>query len=282
MNEDTNALPAIDWCARWRNMYDREKQQSESLRNWQARDPDPWRARAKSFASASSRTKQPDYFLQFVLPHLKPDDQLLDIGAGAGRHSIYLAQQGWKVTAVEPSAAMRSQLESRLDDSSRDQLQIVAESWPNTTVESCDVAICAHALYGVREIEPFLRQMDAVSQQACFILIGFQQPSYYSAPVWERIYAQKRLRLPGALECINVLYQLGISANLNLLPASRYSFANREEALDDLAWRLQIQPDSALWEGLQSVIDDMLIEDKDGRLVTADQPKHVAVIWWQK
>lgn len=282
MNQDMDALQAIDWCARWHSMYDREKQQSESLSNWQSNPSDPWQARAKSFAKASGRAKQPDSFLQFVLPHLKADDQLLDIGAGAGRHSIYLAQQGWQVTAVEPSAAMRNQLESRLDSSSRAKLQIVAESWPSAAVERCDVAICAHALYGVREIEPFLRRMDAVSQRACFILLGFQQPSYYSAPFWERIYGQKRLPLPGALECFNALYQLGIAANLSLLPASRYSFASRDEALDDLAWRLQIRPDSPLWERLQSAIDELLIEDSDGRLSTAQQPKHIAVIWWLK
>lgn len=273
---------AIDWFSIWRDMYDQEKQQSESLRNWKAKEQDPWRSRAKSFATASGRASQPDHFLQFVLPQLRPDDQLLDIGAGAGRHSIYLAQEGWQVTAIEPSGAMREQLEARSDQQARERLQIIPESWPSGTIDGCDVTICSHALYGVREIEPFLRRMDEVSRRACFILIGFQQPSFYSAPFWERIYKQERLRLPGALECFNALYQLGIAANLTLLPASRYSFASRDEALNDLEWRLQIQQDSALWERLQSAIDDLLIEDSDGRLSTAHQPKHVAVIWWQK
>jgi SAM-dependent methyltransferase len=280
--QDTKGSPqSLDWFAIWRDMYDQEKQQSESLRNWKANERDPWRARAKSFATASGRTAQPDHFLQFVIPQLREGDHILDIGAGAGRHSIYLAQQGWQVTAIEPSAAMREQLTARIDERTHNQLQIVAESWPSATIESCDVAICSHALYGVREIEPFLQRMHAISRRACFILIGFQQPSFYSAPFWERIYEEKRLRLPGALECFNALYQLGIAANLTLLPASRYSFVSREEALNDLEWRLQIQQDSPLWERLQSAINELLIEDSDGRLVTANQAQHVAVIWWQ-
>ncbi len=52
--------------------------------------------------------------MQLVLPHLQPSDRVLDIGAGAGRHAVYLAQQVAHVVAVEPSFAMRQQLERRL------------------------------------------------------------------------------------------------------------------------------------------------------------------------
>ena len=49
--------------------------------------------------------------------HLKLLDGLgrkvLDVGAGTGRIAVPLAQRGWKVTAVEPSAGMLQQLNTR-------------------------------------------------------------------------------------------------------------------------------------------------------------------------
>ena len=51
-----------------------------------------------------------------------------------------------------------------------------------------------------------------------------RQPSYVLSPFWEALYGEPRLPLPGALECLNVLYQLGIPAQLTLLPAKFFTY----------------------------------------------------------
>lgn len=41
--------------------------------------------------------------VHFIEKHLKPDDKILDLGAGAGEYSIYFSERGFDVSAVELS-----------------------------------------------------------------------------------------------------------------------------------------------------------------------------------
>jgi len=171
---------------------------------------------------------------------VKSGEVIADIGAGTGRHTLFLSRQVAQVIAVEPSASMRQHLEQRLDAANAKNVTVVPTSWPTADLPLGDIAICAHVAYGVREIEPFLSAMNAAARRACFVLIGFRQPSFVLAPFWEQIYGTPRCPLPGALECFNALHQLGIPARCDLLPASPYTFADRQEALEDLRWRLYL------------------------------------------
>jgi len=135
--------------------------------------------------------------------------------------------------------------------------------------------------YGVREIGPFLVRMDAIAHRACFILLGYRQPAYYINPFWNRVYGAPRAPLPGALECLNVLRQLGIAAQLTHLPASRYTFANEREALADLHWRLRLPSESAHDSILHAAIRDLLDCGPEGQLMPQNQPSHVAALWWE-
>ena len=220
--------------------------------------------------------------MRFVLPHLRPTDTVIDVGAGIGRHAVFLAQHVAHVIAVEPSPSMRGHLELRVAAEQADRVMVVPGRWPEAQVPPCDVAICAHVVYSIREIGPFLMGMDSVARRGCFVLVGFSSPSTYIAPLWERFYGEARAPLPGALECLNALYQLGIPAHLALLPASRYSFADEQEALEDMRWRLRCGGTSASDEAIRTAMRDLLERDSAGRLVPRNQPEHVAVLWWAR
>ena len=271
-----------DWLAIWRQMYDAERVQTDAVAP-PMREPvgDHWASQAARFAQATGRPAQPDHFMRLILPHLQPSDTVLDIGAGAGRHAVYLAQQVAQVVAVEPSFAMREQMERRLAAAPNSSVTIVPERWPDADVPACDVAICAHVVYGVREIDPFLVRMNAIARRACFILLGYRQPAYYINPFWNRVYGEPRAPLPGAQECLNVLHQLGIAAQLVHLPASRYTFADEREALADLRWRLRLPSESAHDAALHAAMRDLLDCGPEGQLMPQNQPTQVAALWWE-
>lgn len=54
------------------------------------------------YRSGEHTTKEPSPFLRTAIKDLKPG-RALDIACGVGRHAIYLAKSGWKVTAVDTS-----------------------------------------------------------------------------------------------------------------------------------------------------------------------------------
>jgi SAM-dependent methyltransferase len=263
-------------------MYDEERAQAEQMTApGFVQEPDCWAQRAGHFASAARRVPQPDYFMQFLLPHLHPTDTVIDIGAGTGRYEPTLAGAVAQVLAVEPSPAMRSELERLLVEQRLDRVHIVPESWPDADVPQCDVAIAAHVLYGVREIAPFLQRMDMVARRACFLLLSLQHPAAFISAFWERLRGVARLPLPGALECLNVLHQIGIPAQLSLIPvSSRFRYADHQEALDDIRWRLRFPADAANDAAIAAAIADLLERDENGRLVPRDQSPYTAVIWW--
>ncbi|MFL5801316.1 MAG: class I SAM-dependent methyltransferase [Roseiflexaceae bacterium] len=278
------AAGGYDWLATWRRMYDEERAQAE-----QATPPDFsvgadfWAGQAGRFATAASQVPQPDSFMQFLLPQLRPTDRLLDIGAGTGRYEPALARAVAELLALEPSPAMREQLEQRIAEEQLGQVRVIAEGWPEAAVPPCDVAIAAHVLYGVREVGPFLRGMDAVARRACFLLLGYQHPASFISPFWERLHGAPRLPLPCALECLNALYQLGIPAQLALVPvARRFSYASEEAALIDIRWRLRQPPEPQRDAIIRDAIRDLMDRDAEGRLLPRGLPEQMAVIWWAR
>ena len=56
------------------------------------------------YRSGEDLTKEPSALLRKAIAELDPG-RALDLACGVGRHAIYLARNGWKVTAVDSSRA---------------------------------------------------------------------------------------------------------------------------------------------------------------------------------
>ena len=288
MHHDGYSSGGHDWLATWRRMYDSERDQAEQLKvPGFSSAADCWSGQADRFAAAARRAPQPDGFMRFLLPRLRPDDRLIDIGAGTGRYEPLLAGAVAEVLAIEPSASMRGQLERRVAEEvaagARGKVRIIAAGWPEADVPDCDIAIAAHVLYGVREIEPFLERMDAAARRACFLLLAFRHPSSFISPFWERLHGAPRLPLPGALECLSALYQLGIPAQLSLVPVTnRFSYPDEQEALADLRWRLRVPATPEYDRTIRAAMAELLEQGEGGSLAPRGLPQQVAVVWWER
>jgi FkbM family methyltransferase len=55
---------------------------------------------------------------------------VLDVGPGPGRHTLPLARVTRRVTAVEPSAAMREQLTAAIERERLRNVEVVPAEWP--------------------------------------------------------------------------------------------------------------------------------------------------------
>ncbi len=190
-----HAAGGHDWIATWRRMYDEEREQAEQITPpGFAVGADFWAGQAGRFASAANQAPQPDGFMQFLLPQLRPTDRLLDIGAGTGRYEPILARAVAELLALEPSAAMRERLEQRIAEEQLGRVQVIAEGWPGAAVPPCDIVIAAHVLYSVREIEQFLRRMDEVAQRPASCCWAIATPPRLSAPSGSASMASRACR----------------------------------------------------------------------------------------
>ena len=53
---------------------------------------------------------------KFIKEYLKPDSKILEVGAGTGRYSLYYANKGYDVTAIEYVNHNVDMLKSKITD----------------------------------------------------------------------------------------------------------------------------------------------------------------------
>ncbi len=283
MNGTTNhTAGGYNWLDIWRQMYDAERAQAEArTADDFGRSGDHWERRAARFATATRRTPQPDPFMQVLLPHLRPDDTVLDVGAGSGRYIPVLARHTRHVIAVEPSPAMREHLEQRVAEEKLTNVEIVAATWPLDGSPQADVVLSAHVVYAVREIGPFLQAIHAAARRQCALFLMIRHRNAALSPLWQQFHGEPRLRLPAAIETINVLYQLGIAATLETVFAAASSYTNMNEAIHDIRQVLRFGPHHPSDTVLEAALEQFLVKHDDGSLSLPNQAGRAAVVQWE-
>jgi SAM-dependent methyltransferase len=244
---------------------------------------DYWGRRATCFhqQTRAAADLPPDPFLTLVLARVDAATTVLDVGAGAGRHTLPLARRARQVRALEPSEAMRRFLQEEIAARRLTNVEVVAQAWPADRIEAADVVICAHVLYPIAELEPFLRGLDDAARRACFLLLrsdGF--------PVWEgywrRVRGQDRLPEPGLVEAYNACCQIGLRPSVTMFEVeTTMEWRSAEEALRDLATRLFMAESSPLSPRLREVVTHDLHPTEGGYGIGPYRTR-LGVLWWEK
>ena len=273
---------SLDWAGRWRALIaGRDTQRGVARRDG---DPerDPWTSRADRFAAHSEHLPADDPLLAHLRVEIRPGDTLLDVGAGTGRYALPLAALARRVIAVEPSPAMRRHLAARVAAAGAGNVAIVGAPWPEAETEMADVTLCAHVVYGVREIAPFLRELDRRTRRLCLIGIRVDQhPGLHELA--RALFGEERVCQPALLHLYNVLAELGIIADVRVLPASGgFRFAEREEAVAHYRDRLRVPPAGPIEEHLRAILAERLVREADGRWRWPGQSPRNAIVSWAK
>lgn len=273
----------LDWLAIWRDMYDAERHQGEAATHPDMeRSADQYATAAARFARNAKRIPQPDAFMRWLLPMLNPGESLIDIGAGSGRYVSPLAQAGHAVIAVEHSPSMRAEMHARVADESLADVTVVADTWPTATPLQADVVFAAHVLYAVRDIAPFVNAMQQSARRMCVLLLGARHPTTPVLPLWQAVHGDARLPLPAAYECLAALAQLGIAAQMTVLPANApIRYASLAEAVAETCFRLRLPYDDVHRAQITALIQREWHIDAQGEVVVPQPVPPNVVIWWQ-
>lgn len=270
----------VDWANNWRRKVE-ARQAADSARV--GAGSNRWDDRAQRFARLTrSLDRSSDPFLLALKHAARPADTVLDVGAGAGRYALPLAPDVTRVTAVEPSAGMRSQLEREAAAQGLTNISIVAAGWEEAHVDPHDIAFVAHVLYFVRDVVPFLEKLDRSARRACYILHRVEDLTAPLAPLWREIWGRERPPEPGFLDLYNLLFAVGIRANVQLTDrafAARYD--SFDEAMEEARQLLGLAPDEHSHDGrIRTLLSEALVE-RDGRLGFPSGPQ-MAIIRWAK
>lgn len=155
----------------------------------------------------------PGHLLDRILQFLKPEDKVLDIGAGAGAFAIPMAKACQRVTAVEPSAGQITRLNENALRERVGNLVIIPQRWENINLEEIgqhDLVLAAYS-FEMKEIESALEKMCRAARGYCFFVHGAGHD--LMAPINEILNV---VTGPDYIYLYNVLYQMGHRANIEI------------------------------------------------------------------
>jgi 2-polyprenyl-3-methyl-5-hydroxy-6-metoxy-1,4-benzoquinol methylase len=270
-----------DWAALWRELVE-VKARGRGTRNEAEETPDLWGARAREYdESVRRRWTTPDSSRRFVLSRLRPDDTVLDIGAGTGSWSALLARGARRVTAVEPSAAMTGVMRRNLTAEGISNVEIVQGAWPEVAVDPHDVSLCSHAMYGYPDLPVFVRTMIASTRRLCVLILRAPSLDGVLAEAARHIWGQP-LDSPNFAIAYNVLLQMGLYPSVLMEDAglwNRRPSETPDEALASLKRHFGLRHTSRHDQYLQDLLRRRL-DWRDGR---GTWPREVrsALVYWE-
>lgn len=248
MKNSVERLAGTDWAQHWSQLV---RARSEAAGSHG--DPGYWDRRAPSFAR-STRARV-DELLAILEPYLSARKTLIDVGAGAGRHALPLAERLEWVTAVEPSEGMRALI------SPRDNMTVVASSWEDAEVAPADLVICSHVMYGVEDPVPFIAKLDRAARERVFVMMREDQLPHPVTALRERMVGDPDPPMPRFSELFMLLMQMGIAPDVDFI---RYRvvqrYADIDEAVSDCRPLLGKDWDEAK---MRSMLAEMLAREGD-------------------
>jgi SAM-dependent methyltransferase len=207
--------PLADALEDWRQCIAGNRAQVDRMREV-ADGSDFYAPVTRAFRAPDPR-QQHEPTLDVLRNLLRPGDSVLDIGAGGGRYALPLALDAAEVLAVDPSKAMLRTLQDGLLTRHRIQnVRAIHSAWPMTDPPGVDIALAAHVLYDIDDVEPFLAAMEASARRLCVLVMAEETPPTPIDRLWPEVHGEPRVELPALPELLALLLARGTLFDLTL------------------------------------------------------------------
>ena len=249
-----------------------------------------WDKRADGFTKRINRVKDgeprdKDDYISKMLDRIpvNPEWTVLDIGCGPGTLAIPLAQEVKSVTALDISPEMLKNLKANAERVGLDNIRYINASWEDAAakhqVDVHDVVVASRSLMS-GDIKTALEGVIAATGRAAYITfpvvhLPFDFEAY-------KAIGRNKTKHPPYIYIMNMLYQMGIKANVEILYSKvKVQFPSVEEAMQDLQWRTDpFTPDEKV--KLRAFLEREFAKQKGEPVFTHEGKSQWALIWWRK
>lgn len=244
---------------------------------------DFWDRRARNFHRVTRESATSDPFYHFLRPHVASQHNILDVGAGTGRFTLALAPLAAHITALEPNASMLNYLRGETAARNLSNVTLLQSTWESAPADlHADLVICSHVLYPILDIEAFLTKLYRASTGASYLYMRGTAIDGITAPFWQHFHGTERCQPPAYIHALDVLYQLGIYANVEVVKAPfRLSYPSLQHAEDELLEQLILEDTAQKRAELRDLLKGWLVESNDGSWHSPEQTMTSAILWWR-
>jgi SAM-dependent methyltransferase len=211
---------------------------------------------------------------------VRPDDVVLDIGAGGGRYALPLALGCREVVALDPSAGMLDVLRAGAAEHGLTNVRVLEARWPTADPPRADVALIAHVGYDVEPIGAFLDGMEAAARRLCVAVLLDRAPPSAIDALWPQIHGEERASLPALPEFLVLLLARGRLPEVRLVERAALAATTREELVNRARRLLWLRPGGEKDRRLLARVERDATQ-QDGRWILPGGPTMVAVVTWR-
>lgn len=235
-------------------------------------------------------TRTDDPVLAVLLGLVRSGDRWLDVGAGAGRFALPIAQaldpSGGEVVALDASPAMLEALREMAEDHAIENIRTTEARWPPSmgsaaAAVTADVVLIAHVGYDVEAIGAFVDAMESAADRLCVAVMMDRVPASAADPFWPPVHGETRAALPALPDFVELLAARGRRPAVERVVVAPRRFDTRDSLEGFVRRQLWIDRDGRKEARLQMALDDLAVLDGDGWTIKGRGPSDIGVVTWE-
>ncbi|MEM7800056.1 MAG: class I SAM-dependent methyltransferase [Chloroflexota bacterium] len=211
-----------------------------------------WQEHAAGYDQNSRSPGRYENTLAAIRALVLPSDRLLDVGAGAGRFALPLAQSVQQVTALDHARPMLTILQQRAAEQKIENVTTIESAWEDAVVEPHDVVLAAWSLYRLPDMLTGMQKLIAATQRTLIIVAGVGH-SIRHDPLLKRFWSDAdRMETPMHTYYHGILWQAGAHADLKIVYEHHQLEGETPQAIAQ-----QLAPDQASGHEIKSFAEQL-------------------------
>lgn len=279
--KNTSQISGTSWAEQWTRLKERHIR-SIHTNNQKTFWDDPDNVSMYLENIQGDYSKMVDEQLRII--DAPPGCSVLDIGSGPGTLAVPLAKQGCNVTVIEQAPLMCQALEEYRIQQDVPLIKIINRPWEDVTCDELrglfDLIISSFSLT-MTDIAGTIRMIQRISSGRVYLFWFLTLPSWAQMmqDLWPELHGREYYPTPLA-DCLwNVLYEMGIYANLEVMePAPPVFYESVVQAARTIAKQFECTEE---WQ--DKIIHEYLTKNvsitPDGRILAGGEHRS-ATIWW--